>query len=243
MHLTSNMLGVGCVALGLAGIVEGARIAWYIARGHRTVKKFEQLNPSAEKKILMVGDSTGCGSGASAPCYSIAGRIGADFPHAHLENLSKGGLSLVKAGRVICGIANTENQPAYDLVIIMIGGMNIVYVTPLWLVRRALRGMISCAKRCGREVIIISPNNAGLAPLYRFPIARLYRQRSRAFHALYKEVTQKEQVRHVSLFREKNDEPLVARDLFHLDKTHPNDEGYGVWYDEMRGAIRAALTS
>ena len=233
---------------GIAGVLtihEAVRLIrhLFISR-HLThaLSKFERLDATGAPRILFVGDSTGHGTGASAPRYSIAGRIGADFPHAHIENVSRSGISIGRARHVLGDIVAREVHSRYDLIIIMISGMNVVHLTPLGSVRRDLQETIKLAKRCSAAVIIVSPNNAGLAPLYRFPLAPLYRWRSRAVRDVYEAVAREEQIDHVTLFHERED-PITEQKLFSRDKMHPNNEGYAVWYDEMKGSIVAALTT
>jgi len=221
----------------------GGRIVWHLIISKRltnSIKKFERLDPTASQRILFIGDSTGYGTGTSDSRYSIVGRLGADFPNAHIENFSETGVYLSRACRVLKEKLAAPDCEKFNAIIIMLGGMNLVHGTPLPLVRRMLRQAIVRSKQCGQATIIIGPNNTGLAPMYPSLLACLYRKRAKRFDALYREVTQEEGVPCVPLFQEHEDE-LSARGLFACDKTHPNDEGYGVWYDQMKEVITTVL--
>jgi lysophospholipase L1-like esterase len=232
--------------LGLIGavvIAEMVRIGWHMVISRRmtnSIKKFERHDSSAAKRILFIGDSTGHGTGASHPRYSIVGRLGHNFPNAHIENYSVGGQNLSDAIQILETLNNAKSR-MYDLIVIMIGGIDIVYCTPLSRARRLLHDAVVLSKKIGREVIIISPNNTGLAPLYRFFLSSLYQKRAKQFDSLYRDLAREESVRHVSLFREYPDS-LSAHDLFSPDKTHPNDAGYDLWYNEMKRVIGTTLT-
>jgi len=232
-------------ALALFVIFEVIRIWWYLGISKRltsATSKFERHNPDATKRILFIGDSTGHGTGTSHERYSVVGRLGADFPNAHIENYSKTRLALSQTCQILRAIAAAKQPEPFDVVIIMVGGINLVYCTPLALVCRMLRSAIAYSKQCGRETVLISPNNAGLAPLYRFPLARLYQKRAKQFSAIYRDIAHEERIHHVSLFQEHSDQ-LSANNLFSPDKAHPNDEGYGLWYNQMKETIAAALKS
>lgn len=243
MNNVSLFLLVLFYALALDIAFEMLRIGWYLMRSRQltnAIQKFEQRNPSAATRILFIGDSTGYGTGTSDARYSIVGRLCADFPEAHVENHSSTGAYVSKACRVLQEKVGAPGGEKFDLIIIMLGGMNLVHFTPLWIVRRTLVRAIAYSKQCGRATVIIAPNNAGLVPLYHFPLSRLYQKRARDFSTLYQTIAQEEHIYCVSLFQERPD-ALSARGLFALDHTHPNDEGYGFWYNQMKGVIVTAL--
>ena len=227
----------------LAGIlVEAIRITWYLTSSRRVIniaEKFEQHNPTATQRILFVGDSVGCSTGASHARYSLAGRMGADFPDTHIENRSEGQMRLSKANRVLQEVCNQKSTP-FDMAIIQIGGMDLVSGTPLRSVQRLLHEALRVATECGRAVVLIGPNNPGLAPLYRFPLSRVYHSRARKFDRLYQEAAATHGAYYVSLFEEQAD-PLAAHTLFAPDKTHPNSEGYGIWYNKMKATFANVL--
>lgn len=234
-------------ALAALVFAEGIRIIWYLIISKRltnSIKKFERHNPSATTRILFIGDSTGYGTGTSHSRFSIVGRLGVDFPDAHIENCSSCRLSLSGAEKILQAKVDAKNQSKFDVVIIMLGGINLVYCTPMWLVRRTLLNTIMYCKQLGHKVVLISPNNTGLAPLYRFPLSHLYKRRARQFDALYRDVARMEHVHHVSLFQEYSD-TIFTHGLFAQDGAHPNDEGYGIWYNQMRmkEAIATALNN
>src|SRR3989344_3433624 len=117
-------------AIALFVIVEYARIAWHMIISKRmtgSIKKFERHNPDATKRILFIGDSTGHGTGTSHERYSVVGRLGTDFPDTHVENHSETGLGLSRACQILRAIAGAKQSAPFDVVIIMVGGINVVY--------------------------------------------------------------------------------------------------------------------
>lgn len=205
-----------------------------------SIKKFERHSPTANKRILFIGDSIGHGAGASAPKYSLVGRLGTDFPSAHIENMSTSLATLSRARNVLKHCASRADATPFDVIIILIGGADIVFGTPLWRVRRLLCDVISYSKQCGRETILICPNNPGLAPLYRFPLSFIYSGRARKFDTMYRQLAQTEGIHFISLYHESND-PLVTNGHFAIDKSHPNDSGYELWYADIKELVNRIL--
>ncbi|MDO8520591.1 MAG: hypothetical protein Q7S52_00585, partial [bacterium] len=64
----------------------------YLARQARVLARKTKLvdydHPSPVYSILVTGDSVGCGTGASHPDYSIAGRLAQRFSGVELTNKS-----------------------------------------------------------------------------------------------------------------------------------------------------------
>jgi len=52
---------------------------------------YEARRPGASKTLLIIGDSTGVGTGAARPQESIAGRIAEEFKDVNIINLSRNG--------------------------------------------------------------------------------------------------------------------------------------------------------
>lgn len=239
---TSSILLWILGVLTISMCIEVARITWYLVSTKQLVniaQKFERRNLGAEKRILFIGDSVGCSTGASHERYSIIGRLGMDFPDAHIENLSEGQMRLSRASRILQDV-HVDKSCSFDLVIILVGGMDIVMCTPLWSVRRTLRNAVLSSKQYGRETVLISPNNTGRVPLYRFPVSNFYRVRAKKFDSLYRDIAREYDIQCVSLFQDRLD-ALSVRTLFSPDKTHPNDDGYGIWYNKMKETFATAL--
>lgn len=227
----------------LAVLFEGLRIVRHLLISKRltdSITKFERRDAQARERILFIGDSTGHGTGASDARFSIVGRIGADFPDAHIENASKTGSYLSRAVSLLKK-KRTDASEKYDLIVIMLGGLHLAHGIPVWLTRRLLHEALASAKQmCRGSVVLVSPYNFGLAPLYRFPLSRIYQRRAKVLDALYRAVAAEEGVIFVSHFREGADW-LSERNLYARDKTHPNDEGYGILYAQMSGSLFQVL--
>ena len=55
---------------------------------------FQKINSSASKKILVLGDSTAVGTGATNNVYSTTGRLSSMYPDAEITNISENGFKI-----------------------------------------------------------------------------------------------------------------------------------------------------
>jgi len=228
--------------VALLVIFESIRMGWRLSISRRmtlSILRFERINQAAPLRMLLIGDSTGYGTGTSDSRFSITGRLASDFPQAHIENWSKTGISLGGVVRILK--AAPEQKRKFDVLIIMAGGIDVVYHTPLKKVRLRLKEVLERAKHRGIKVIVVMPNNPGLAPLYHFPLSALQLRRAQLAKKIFVDVAREEKIAYVSLYRESAD-VLSERNLYAQDKTHPNDEGYRLWYEQIREAVHQAVT-
>lgn len=217
---------------------------WYAAYSHYLARKAPAISfprDHAEKHIVLMGDSTAVGVGAQHAENTIAGRMAREFPNASISNWSKSACGLHFVARRLEREAAQAHVPVCDLLVLMAGGINVVYVTPLWFVRRNLVRAIRAGKRLSPKVVVIAPNNVGLAPMLFPPFSNLYEHRSAQVDALFKSVCSEDRAACVSLFGAGEDGLTRNKHTRARDKSHPNDAGYGVWWEQIRDTIHAAL--
>lgn len=225
------------LAVGILLIVgnQALRIAAASGKLPYSIKPFQINNPSAKFRMLFLGDSTAVGTGASLNTESTAGWFGKDYPQAHIRNFSRNGLR-------IAGLLKKFNPPAkqfYSVVIIQIGGNDIMRFTPLGSIKRDLSVLIDRAKTVGRHVVILHSGNVGAAPIFVWPFDRILTERTRAVRALYVQLAQEKGVLYVDLFQEKENDPFL-RDIgkfYAKDLLHPSGKGYRFWYGKIREAL------
>lgn len=100
------------------------RFYFDIQKGTRLANKakpFERALESPEIRILVIGDSTGLGTGASSPSKSLAGRLAERYPEASIQNESDNGAKLKDIQNQL---ADTEDQ--FDLLFIHGGGNDVI---------------------------------------------------------------------------------------------------------------------
>ena len=201
----------------------------------KEAKPFSRELSAGGKRVLVIGDSTSYGTGTTDPQRSLAGRLAADLPEHAIENLSENSMNLarlVEKLRVVDG--------PYTHTFIHIGGVDTLSFTPLSRVSASLREALTLARaRTRGRVYLVSVNNPRSAPAYRFPLSRIFGKRSRKISALCDAESIAHGVYHVSLWQHPEVDPLrkAPGRVFAEDGTHPNDEGYGLWYQKIKEVL------
>ncbi|MBN2688104.1 MAG: SGNH/GDSL hydrolase family protein [Deltaproteobacteria bacterium] len=210
-------------------------LVWRFHKGVRFADQsvpFEAVNPASRARILVVGDSTGVGTGASRPQDSIAGRLYQDNPHITVVNRSINGARVEDILRQV----SRDDDGEFDIVLVQVGGNDILRFTPIDRLHDMIKRVLEEAGRRGRHVIFISTGNVGLAPAFFPPLTWIYSSRTRKVRALFIEEAAYADVEYVDLFKEKDEDPFL-RDpevYYATDYLHPGSEGYRLWYEELK---------
>ena len=217
------------------GVFESALLGYRLHRGMRIAEQsepFESKFPNASKRILVVGDSTGVGTGADHPGDSIAGRIFSEYDDVEIVNLAKNG---AKAEDVL-GQLKTVYDKNFLIVLVQIGGNDILRFTDLEKLRRIINDVLALSVKKGRHVIFMSTGNVGLAPAFFPPISWIYTYRTRSVRPIFMRAASIAGAEYVDLFKEKGDDPFLKNpDKFYAaDYLHPGSHGYGLWFEELK---------
>lgn len=217
---------------------EGIRFAWLVRNSAALVERsraFERETADGSPRILVMGDSTAVGTGAS-PEGSVAGRFGAAFPNATIRNVSENGW---KIGDVLAAFPRFEPN-SFDLVVLQIGANDIIRGTPERHFETSIGTLFDKAKVAGKNVVALHSGNIGLAPMFRWPASSILSARTRRYRDIYKQVATEKGVAYVDLYEEEEDDVMnkdvskyYASDLLHL-----TNEGYEHWYEEVRKTMR-----
>ncbi len=216
--------------------------AFFLIRYGIIAKKLaREIAPFSAKReeyprVLFFGDSTAWGTGASSSEHSIAGQLARDFPGVSVYNFSKNGIGTRELSEII---ENNASEKA-DLVILQIGGMDIISLRSLKKFEPNLENIFLQAKKIGGgRVLMVSPHNVGTLPYFRPPISFLFHRRSKRVNAAIQKLVIKHEIAYADLYAKKHEDPFMkdkAR-YFAKDGIHPTSEGYSLWYIKIRKAI------
>lgn len=214
---------------------------YYTKKISYTNVPFKRHIPDAALKILFVGDSTALGTGAQNNTESVAGWFGKDFPNASIDNVSKNGLKISE----LVESFHPEDFGYHNLIVVQIGGNDILQFTPLKNIERDLKVILERAKFVANHVVVLHTGNVGLAPIFSWPMNLIYTKRARDFRALYMRIAQEEQAHYINLFTERKDD-IFLEDIdkyYAPDYLHPSGEGYKIWYKTIRKTLDKANIS
>jgi lysophospholipase L1-like esterase len=217
-----------------AGIVAAARTAWRYAQGRAIAARsrpFEAHPPTPGARLLVVGDSSGVGTGATNPSASVAGRLAAAAAGLSVDNRARDG---ARFSDVVAQLDGLDGE-RYDAVLVMAGGIDAIYFTRLAALRESVDRVLARASRLATTVVVVPSGNLGNAPFFLWPASILMRARTRAVHAVVRDLAVRHGASYVSLYRERRDDPF-AQDpsRYHAaDGLHPSDAGYALWFGEV----------
>ncbi len=197
---------------------------------------FESSPKETTAHFVLYGDSTAFGTGAMDQHNSVAGRLAKDYPHAHIDNKAENG-ALVKD---VVQKMQEGGEQYFDLVIILIGGNDIVFLQSLKSIRRDLGVVLKKAKEMtNNRVILVSPMNVGASLMFWFPINIMYEWRSRSVQKIFHSVSKSHEVPLIDLYAPRKKD-FFAEDpglYFAPDNIHYSGEGYGHIYTKIKEVI------
>ena len=230
--------GALLLALALAGVLVETVTFWRgIGRARRFAaagRRFERRLSAQHATVLILGDSTGVGVGATLPEESIAGLLAADYPNADITNVA------VSGTRVADAIAQVrqclEAGLRFDLALLHVGGIDVIVDTPLRQLSDDCDTLLEELGRLAVRTVWLGPPDLGLAPLFPRPYAWVLASRSRAASRGFSAAAARQNVvfvdfaapTHVAYFKRRR------RRHFAIDGFHPNSASYKYGYAAAR---------
>ena len=220
------ILLLGVVVLSTAGCA-----AWRLGRAAELARASMPLQVApaqATLRMLMVGDSTAVGTGASDSQASLAGLLAQDFPRLAIENRARDG------ARFDGVVEQLEAGGRFDFVLIMAGGNDVMRFRDADATRADIQRAADLALKLAPRVAFLPAGNVGNAPFFFPPVSWLMTKRARTLHDDVRSVATATGALYVNLFKPAENDPFAQRpDLNAADGLHPSDAGYRIWRDEL----------
>lgn len=229
-----SMLGAVSLLAALVVLTTSGCAAWRIKQSVELTRLSEPFQASplgARATLLVVGDSTGVGTGASSSAASLAGLIARDHPSLKIVNRSKDGARLAD----IAGQLDLPGGERFDAILVLGGGNDVIRLTPYASLEESIARVAALARTQARLVVLMPSGNVGSAPFFFPPWSWLMTQRSKTLHRFVREVANDNGAFYVNLYKDKSEDPFARRpdELNAIDGLHPSDAGYRLWYDEL----------
>ena len=161
-----------------------------------TITPYERTIQGAPT-ILVLGDSTGYGTGASKNTDTIAGRIGTDFTSYSIANKSKNGRTI---GELVEVAKNLEGE--YELILLQIGGNDILQQKDVYEVEKQLQEIIRALSDNTNNLLMMSSGNVGGASAFRDDEAVFYESLTRTYREMFLRVATNTELTYIDLFLE-----------------------------------------
>jgi lysophospholipase L1-like esterase len=181
--------------------------------------------PAPAKRLLVVGDSTAVGTGASSPAHSVAGLVAARHPDWSVENRATDGAKLDDVAEQL------RRGGRYDIVLVMAGANDVIRFTGRDTMQRHLRAVLECARERAPEVVLMPAGNVGNAPFFWPPWSWWMSARARMLHGVVRETAAAAGATYVGLYQDRDSDPFALQpQRYHAaDGLHPSDAGYALW--------------
>lgn len=216
-----------------AGFAAGG-LGWRIAEAARLLRgsrPYQSSPADPMASMLVVGDSTGVGAGASLPERSVAGLLGTAYPRLRVVNRARNGAKWSEfAGQI------SAEAGEFDILLVMGGGNDVIRGTPVGRLQADALRAARTARQRARYVILLPPGNLGNAPFFWRPLSTWIDHRARRLHHAVREAAAATGTKYVDLYRPRRIDPFALRPgvLLSSDGLHPSDAGYRVWLRELQ---------
>ncbi len=199
-----------------------------------------QQKGDGSKSLLILGDSTGYGTGASEAKYSIAGLIGAEYPNLTITNKSVNNRTI---GELRRDIETLTGQ--YDVILLQIGANDILQRRTLETVLEDLQAVLDTLAPRTKKIVMISSSNVGGAVRFKNDEKAVrYQEQSINFKEAFKRLqNDRPHFTYVDLYVAPEKDPFVLEPHIYTanDRLHPTNAGYAIWYNTLKPVLRTAL--
>jgi lysophospholipase L1-like esterase len=216
---------------GAAMLATSGCAAWRIGQSAQLVRESEPLQHTpadATGSLLIVGDSTAVGTGASSARNSLAGWVAREYPRVRIENRARDGAKFADVATQL------EAGGRFDVVLVQAGGNDVIRMRALSSLHQDVDRVADLARQRADRVLLMPAGNVGNAPFFFPPLSWLMTQRARELHRFVAAAAARTGAVYVNLFHERADDPFVVHpELNGRDGLHPSDAGYAVWWGEL----------
>ncbi|HZF80087.1 MAG TPA: GDSL-type esterase/lipase family protein [Rubrivivax sp.] len=223
---------------------QSAKLRPALQRGHRLAAASTAFTVKARRRrerparVLVVGDSTGVGVGASDPSESVPGLLARDHPDIDIINLCHNGDQVADVLPRLH--RNGWHHQRFDAVLLHVGGNDVLKRLSLSALRRDVISLLHTLRQMSDCVVWLGPANIGLASPFLPPLSWWLSRRTRRFCRLFARCAREQDVDFVNFFSEPRDD-VFSRErstYFAADRFHPSSASYRYCYDKVRQRTR-----
>lgn len=197
----------------------------------RQAQAFATEPAQVRARLLVIGDSTAVGTGASDAAASVAGQLAARSPSLAVDNHARNGARF----RDLPAQLDAASGKRYDAILIMAGGADVMHFTLASTLRADIDRVALQAKSMAPLVVIMPSGNMGNAPFFPPPISWAMTSRAQTLHAVVRDEAALRGLAYVNLFKPAVDDPFALEPARYnaADGLHPSDAGYDLWLHEL----------
>lgn len=229
------------IALVVFILYYACRAAYSIFLSHQLSSQalaFESHPKNPTLKILILGDSTGVGTGSSHNRDTIAGLLAKDFTYADITNRSKNGMRSAQLLKFITTFPVVKS----DYIFIHSGGGDIASFEKPEVIVHSIETILIEAKKRAKKVIYLPPGDVGRAPFIPWFLRRYYTNRTVYILNQLQKLAKTQGVVYVDMLHDKNGQSIeIKKEYYARDGMHVSSKGNGIWYKEIKKHINSGL--
>ncbi len=189
---------------------------------------------SGERMMLVIGDSTAYGIGASKPEDSTAGRVSTAL-NLGVENNSRSGART----REMLGQLDRSQHPRYELILMQVGANDVMKFSSIAKTAAELDAALQRATQMSDRVMLLTAGDIGTIPLWPVPLDDIYTLRTIELRDVFMAVAERHGVEYVDLYALPDPFLTDIDRYFTQDTLHPSSDGYAVWSEYILESIHA----
>lgn len=191
-------------------------------------------------RLVLIGDSTAAGIGASATATSVGGRLAAGLAGARTVQLSSVAISGSRTPDLAPQVVRALAGPRPDLAVVLIGANDATHLARLDAVRRDLRAALARLHGAGVAVVVGSCPDLGGARAFPQPLRLVAAWQGRRVAAAERAAAAGTGATVVDLAARTGPAFRADPRTLAADRFHPSDRGYALWAAALLPAVRAA---
>lgn len=193
-------------------------------------KPFELVTNDETKPLLVLGDSTAVGVGASKPEDTLAALVAHRIGATEVENYGASGARVAD----LAGQIQKAKLKHYALILVQIGANDIVRFKSIDDAADELTLALQQLPHA-EKVVVMSAGNVGGTKFFPFFVNPIYTQLNLTYHDGFEAVVKNAGGVYVNLYQDPSTDPFVQEPDIYLAKDgfHPTSAGYKLWFEEI----------
>lgn len=198
----------------------------------RSAVPFSLPSNDYTRTLLVLGDSTAVGVGASTSSDSLPAKIASYYTSTYVENHAVSGALVSDLNSQL----QLLTRDHYDTVLLQIGANDIVRFHGIEMIEKELEPVLITLNKKTSKVIFITAGNVGGAPLIPPPLRPFYTRLNLIYHTHFEALAKKYTITYINLYQDPSLDPFVQdpKKYFAADSFHPSSLGYAVWFEIMK---------
>lgn len=198
-------------------------------------QKFYTEATDSSPSLLVLGDSTAVGVGASSPTTTVPFYLAQHLAIPSVENHAVSGAKIADLATQLRNVQRKE----YDYILIMVGGNDIIQFHSAEKAVIALHTVFENLPQA-KQTFLMPAGNVGAAPMFPWPVSFVYTKLNQAYHDQLSVLADEYAVTYVNVYEAPVDDPFVQDPELYLakDMLHPSDAGYKLWFEKLKATIQ-----